>query len=413
MIYALFPETTPPNRLSSTIRAIRNTEARVGLFGYPKGHVGDITAPHLTTMEEVVEWADSQKESVAHVVLLEDKLVPIDDSHSSLGNGITHCDVLSCLSKFSTWIECKGIRTKEFLYNHGIDHGWTHFRGVAAISAEIDRLKCKLVINEVDTIPPNELERLASRYPNVKFLCVRHNCPSFMSTEPTFRWERMFHRVDCLAATYPNVFIGTVMDSTRYDHNTNTKLIDVPNLIQLPKDLPTIDRGNRRLTLSLVSRPSNGKNFNAQITAVCKAAKEIELGIFIITGNRELSDILLRRLTQCRIPNKHINWGSWERYINLVNNFCDIGLQVSLAESFNLVAVEHMSMGKPVVGSSAIEYLPSEWQANPQDPNEIASIILDHAQNLDERGKEGKAIAKTLEKRNRLKYVESIKQLLE
>jgi hypothetical protein len=54
----------------------------------------------------------------------------------------------------------------------------------------------------------------------------------------------------------------------------------------------------------------------------------------------------------------------------------DVGLQVSFTESFNFVALDHLQVGKPVIGSSAIRFLPARWQASVDDPRDIANRLL-------------------------------------
>ena len=61
----------------------------------------------------------------------------------------------------------------------------------------------------------------------------------------------------------------------------------------------------------------------------------------------------------------------WLEFLRCV----DVGLQCSFSESFNYVAIEHLAAGVPVVGSSATRYLPKEWQADPERPEEIADKL--------------------------------------
>ena len=76
---------------------------------------------------------------------------------------------------------------------------------------------------------------------------------------------------------------------------------------------------------------------------------------------------------------KELKWMEVDDFRRYLHEHIDIGLQVSYTESFNYVALDHLSQGIPVVGSEAIEYLPWRWKANVDDIQDIAAkaqIIL-------------------------------------
>ena len=54
----------------------------------------------------------------------------------------------------------------------------------------------------------------------------------------------------------------------------------------------------------------------------------------------------------------------------------NIGVQISLSETFCFAAADLLSLGIPLVGSKAITYIPAEWQvADEGDPCEVADKI--------------------------------------
>ncbi len=76
-------------------------------------------------------------------------------------------------------------------------------------------------------------------------------------------------------------------------------------------------------------------------------------------------------------------WQPWAEFLEHTQEAVDVGLQVSFTESFNYVAIEQMLCGKPVIGSPAIRYLPEAWQANPDDPDEIADVLVGLIENYE------------------------------
>jgi glycosyltransferase involved in cell wall biosynthesis len=67
-------------------------------------------------------------------------------------------------------------------------------------------------------------------------------------------------------------------------------------------------------------------------------------------------------------------WLSHQEFLELIACM-DICLQVSLSESFNIVSADAVSMGVPLVGSSAISWLPRRSRANPASAHSIADAM--------------------------------------
>lgn len=71
---------------------------------------------------------------------------------------------------------------------------------------------------------------------------------------------------------------------------------------------------------------------------------------------------------------KH-SWMSHENFVELVKKM-DVGLQVSLSESFNIVAADFVWNDIPIVGSKDIEWLSMFYQANPNDYKDIVKKLF-------------------------------------
>jgi hypothetical protein len=68
------------------------------------------------------------------------------------------------------------------------------------------------------------------------------------------------------------------------------------------------------------------------------------------------------------------NWESHSDFIQLVKKM-DIGLQISMSESYNLTAADFVANGIPLVGSDEIKFLSSLYQAKITDFNDIVNKI--------------------------------------
>lgn len=68
------------------------------------------------------------------------------------------------------------------------------------------------------------------------------------------------------------------------------------------------------------------------------------------------------------------NWENHGDFSDLVKRM-DVGVQVSMSESFNLTAADFVANGIPVVGSPEISFLSSFYQASPTDFDDIVNKI--------------------------------------
>jgi len=65
-------------------------------------------------------------------------------------------------------------------------------------------------------------------------------------------------------------------------------------------------------------------------------------------------------------------WLSHKEFVDLVKQM-DLGLQVSLSETFNIVAADFVANDVPLIGSKDITWLPSMFQADPNSSQDILS----------------------------------------
>ena len=68
------------------------------------------------------------------------------------------------------------------------------------------------------------------------------------------------------------------------------------------------------------------------------------------------------------------DWHNHEDFMGLIREM-DMGLQVSLSETFNIVAADFVSADVPIVGSSQITWLPQMFQADPNSTQSIKNTL--------------------------------------
>lgn len=326
------------------------------------------------------------------------------------------CDVLSIIGRsMATWADYRGNEIKKVLTKNDIKHEWMYESPHQVLKNNIKRSECKLVINEAFCVPPDTVRRLAEDFPETNFVNLNHFSPSSMPE--IFAVESLGLRLDhiaqydWLAQAAPNVYTGTVMDENRFTY-AGVKVASLPNPCRIIEDGLERTPDPKLLSLSLICRFAYLKNIPAQINAVCKVAQVRPTSLIMVTNYDRISQMFAKQMKLSGVTVKLVRWGDWKQLMALIGLYVDIGLQVSLSESLNMVALEHMMLGKPVVGCDALEYLPEEWKCNPQDPQAIANVILDHAQNLNERKHIAKGIAYDVVTRDNEKFIEGIRNLL-
>jgi glycosyltransferase involved in cell wall biosynthesis len=132
-------------------------------------------------------------------------------------------------------------------------------------------------------------------------------------------------------------------------------------------------RVRRRVSIFCAYRPL--KNMATQIAAVALAAREIPLELHLLEGpgNNPLYRSVQALTEGLPFPVVY--------HASMTNEACrrlagemDLGLQVSLSETFSYVACEHMMGGVPVVGSSSVPY--ATLIADYSDVTDIAAKIV-------------------------------------
>ena len=217
------------------------------------------------------------------------------------------------------------------------------------ITVSIHSTICNLQVEEQSFM---RLLNLARMYPQLKF-----TCPSYIETKGL---------ATCMHADYrflPNTFSYPVSEQT-ISNNCKKKLDE-----------------NRPLRISLVCAYRPMKNMLTQVAALMMLAKEKDVELHLLDTNQKspiYHDILemtkgseLKVVMHKALENK--------KCFELEGTF-DLGLQVSLTETFSYVAFEHMIQGVPVIASNSVPF---------------ASEIADYSDVLDIKRKIEKVLSNT------------------
>ena len=235
---------------------------------------------------------------------------------------------------------------------------------VEAIDANcVDRLvtenKPDIVILEAFWVAPEKMQELALLHPAIKFIVRCHSKTTFLATEGTaFDWITKLSDI-------PGVFVaGNNLDFAQDLTAIGLNCLYLPN-IYLPtyRFIPTpIDDG--WLHIGCFGAPRPMKNQVAQAIAAImfanKIGKKMAFHVNVNTLDPGTMATLsnLRGLFSERDPHKLVEheWQDHEKFSRLVASM-DLGMQVSLSESYNIVSADFVWNSVPIVVSEEIVFV--------------------------------------------------------
>lgn len=184
---------------------------------------------------------------------------------------------------------------------------------------------------------------------------------------------------------------------------------DVKSLIDSKTDL------NRRIKISLVCAYRPFKNMITQVAAVIMLAKKYDVELHMFDSNFQspvYKDILeMAKYNDLKIV-LHPQMNNYDCFRKTAE--FDLGLQVSLSETFSYVAFEHMIQGIPIVASDSVRF--ASEIVKYCDVNEMyygMEKILENSDKYKKYSLNARKTALDVLEQNRLDAVKTVKQMIE
>ena len=272
----------------------------------------------------------------------------------------------------SNVLNCHGIESKVAIVFDG-----------NGIDREVYHYKPTHVIIEALWVTPDKMEVLIKRYPKLQWIVRVHSKASFIANEGiAMSWLADY--VYKLTTKYPNIFIS----ANNKDFNQElcevlkTKSIYLPNIYD-PKDTPCSPHkvANDVIDIGCFGAIRPLKNNLEQGISAIRFGNDIgkKIRFHVNAGRLEQNgDTVLRNLRAIFKYSHHElvehKWLTHKDFTKLVRTM-DMGMQVSLSESFNIVAADLVMNDIPVVVSDEINWIPLPFQADPKDGNDIVNTL--------------------------------------
>lgn len=250
------------------------------------------------------------------------------------------------------------------------------------IDRHVHKIKPRLVSVEALWVTPKKIEELVRRHPSISWQIRIHSKIPFLANEGiALQWLREY--ID-IAGTYFNLSLSTNNEQLNRDISRvlNFDFDYLPNIYSPDYEPPHIHKheDDRILDVGCFGAIRPLKNHLQQAFASIIFADKIgqRLRFHINAGRTEQKgDVVLQNLRGLFKDNpqhKLIEHG-WLLHHDLLKEISrlDIGMQVSLSESFNITCADYIHCGIPIVVSTEIDWAPWLSQANPNNLDDIVS----------------------------------------
>ena len=305
----------------------------------------------------------------------------------------------TCLPKYRVLFVCKRrhssygisvglINSATFVSNvlnhHGIESKVAIVHDANGIDREVYQFKPTHIIIEALWVTPAKMDVLLQMYRKQQWVVRIHSKAAFIANEGiAFEWLSEYaHR---LVPKHKNLLLSS--NNAEFNEELSELMgiaaVYLPNIYQPREllDLPAKKSDQDVIDIGCFGAIRPLKNQLVQAIAAIRFGNRLQKKIrFHINAERvEHGENVLRNLRATfRYSNHELvehGWLAHADFLKLVRKM-DIGMQVSLSESFNIVAADMVIEDVPVVVSDEINWLPWICQADPKDSEDIIDKLF-------------------------------------
>lgn len=244
-----------------------------------------------------------------------------------------------------------------------------------SIDKEVTEFKPDIVFIEALWVVPDKFEVLARLHPNVKWVVRLHSDTPFLANEGiAIDWLFRY-------TVFPNV---TIAANSIFAVEAIAGMLN-EEVAYLPNYYPICPEFTGELHIGCFGAMRPMKNQLTQAIAAVKYANETgrKLYFHINAGRVEKGENVLKNIRALFNHSPHTlvehGWMNHDDFLALVRQM-DLGMQVSLSETYNIVAADFVACNVPIVVSQEITFIEENSQViNPKDIGEIVEKLY-HAE---------------------------------
>ena len=283
----------------------------------------------------------------------------------------------------------------QMLVKNGFDASLVDVNDGNDIDREVTKYRPTTVILEALFVTPEKVAELASLHRNVKWIVRLHSEVSFVANEGIFSlWSYQYVKI-------PNVSIAANSKRMQADLEGlfNVEVGYLPNYYDLDGEGIALPLGENNLYK--LNGGSSVDKSDGIINVCCFGAirplkNQLQQAISAIHFANKIGKTLHFHINATRIENngdstiknirnlfigdgKHqLKEHLWQPHRNFINTLklMDIGMQVSMSETYNIVTADMIMANIPVVTSSEVMFVSRLFQADPTDSVDITNTLL-------------------------------------
>jgi glycosyltransferase involved in cell wall biosynthesis len=266
-------------------------------------------------------------------------------------------------------------------------------------AAEVASCGCRMVVIHALEHQLETMRSLAERFPRVAFVAVFHGSQNVIARTPL--WAGMQRDFLQLSEALPNVWYATPEPTVPWESLGYRRAVVWPNCMPIEprSELPVIEPP----MILLAGRQDLIKCYPVAVLAAGLVARVRPVRVATVIQAR---DAALDAIAETAgVTLEHHPWMTWDDFHRFIRSQVSVTVCPSLTDSFHYVSWDSLANGRPAVGSQTIRYLPAEWQADPNDPADVARIVCQILDDYDAASRQAYKIAEELGAKQRAAYL--------
>ena len=259
-----------------------------------------------------------------------------------------------------------------YLNHHHIDSKVVLVDDSNGIDREVHNYKPTHVVLHALWVPPYKMEELLNLYKNIKWQVRIHSKIPFLAHEGmAMEWIKKYQ--DLSHAVY-NLILTTNSEEAQYGLSQilNMTVLNLPN-IYCPEatSLPDVKVENDYLDIGCFGAIRPFKNHLIQAMVAMKFGDDEDMTVnFHVNSDRteQHGEPVLKNLRALFAGSRHnLVEHPWVEHCDFLHDIAkmDLGMQVSLSETYNIVAADFVHVGVPIIVSPEIDWMPDSTKADP------------------------------------------------
>jgi glycosyltransferase involved in cell wall biosynthesis len=280
--------------------------------------------------------------------------------------------------------------------------------GLNDIPRAIELTQAKVIVSHRLTVPCSEMFEFVTNHPQVAFVNLFHGSINNLMFNPN--WPASQLEFITAAQNARNVFYATPDERMPWESFGWQNCVHWPNLASCERLGVTPDL-HKTPALLVSGRLDIIKALPVAIMAAGLVAKEREIRLFSVCPSNNPAIEALAGIAKVKIILKP--WMEWTQFQRFLRDEVSLTIHPSLTDAFPHIPLDSLAAGRPVVGSSFIPYLPSEFTANPNNPSDVADCILKVLDDYDTYSQLSLDTAKAVHDRSERRFLELYERLIQ